>query len=465
MKLYKILGIVALLLFVVTSCDNDLESIEPQQAISGEAALSDPDLIENVLVGAYFRARTADAYGGIVQVMADLYGSSDEVNWNGTFSQPREIFNKDIIVDNSYVGGNWRISYKIIGMANLVLEHSDIIEDETRRREINGQALFLRALAHFDLVRNFGVPYEIGGANNGLGVPLVTDAITDFSVDLLVPRNTVAEVYAQVVADLNEAFNLLPAVDNIFADRYAARGLLARVYLQQGNYAAARDAAHDVITNSGHTLTGNFAQAFNNASNSPEDVFAFQSTIQDGRVNWMVTHYADQPSGGRGFDISINNAYLELFDDPDDDRANFFYQSAQNPNRRLTSKHVDPTATENNISLIRLAEMYLIRAECNFRLGSSIGNSPLADINLLRNRANAQNLSSVDLNTIILERRLELAFEGHLIHDIKRTQGSVFTIESGGQVVVIPYNHPRMTFPIPLREIQINPNLIQNTGY
>ena len=109
-----------------------------------------------------------------------------------------------------------------------------------------------------------------------------------------------------------------------------------------------------------------------------------------------------------------------------------------------------------NISVIRLAEMYLIRAEANERLDTEEGASPLEDINLLRNRVGLDDLEEVDLDYILEERRRELAFEGFRIHDIKRLEGSIGNFN---------YDADELVFPIPAREIVANPNLSQNPGY
>ena len=108
--------------------------------------------------------------------------------------------------------------------------------------------------------------------------------------------------------------------------------------------------------------------------------------------------------------------------------------------------------------ILRLAEMYLIRAESNFRLGTTTGDIPLKDINRIRARAGLSPLTTatLDLAAILKERKLELAFEGHLLHDIKRLQGNVGSL---------PWNSPKLVFPIPERETIANPNLVQNEGY
>ena len=250
--------------------------------------------------------------------------------------------------------------------------------------------------------------------------------------------------------DLQDAINLLPEANDFFADKYSAEALLARVQLQLGNYTAARDAANNVIANSGRSLTSSYAGAFNNDANSSEDLFAFQVTSQTG-TNQLVTFYADEGNGGRGGDVSVTDAYVDMFD-AGDERAEFFYTSAQS-GERLSSKY---TNEFGNISLIRLAEMYLIRAEANLEAGTEVGDTPLNDVNTVRARANAPALSSVSKEDILKERVLELAFEGFSIHDVIRTQGSVDGFN---------YDAPELVMPIPQSEMDTNSQMEQNPGY
>jgi starch-binding outer membrane protein, SusD/RagB family len=448
MKNYRLILSILCTGFLMVSCEDEL-NLEPEQSISTEVAVSTGENIENILIGTYAEAGDNVSYGGDIQILSDLYGFTNEASWVGTFAQPREVFNKRIFTDNVFVRDIWLNGYQIINQANLVVDYVGLV-DEDRQETVEGEAKFLRALTYFDLVRLFGQQYEAGQQNTQLGVPLSLEGITDYSGDLEVPRNTVEEVYAQVLADLNDAYELLPPSNGIFADKYAAQALLARVHLQMGNYEEARDAAHDVIENSGHSLTSTYEAAFNNDVDSPEDVFAFQVTSQDGE-NDLIIHYADQAAGGRGGDITINPAFIDRFDE-NDVRGEYFYASAQS-GATLTGKY---TNQFGNIPIIRLAEMYLIRAEANERLGTEIGQSPLDDINLLRSRVNASLLSSVDLEDILGERELELAFEGFLIHDLKRTQRNVGDLE---------YDDNALVFPIPQREIDANSLLEQNPGY
>lgn len=451
MKIFKI-WYLAVLAILFVSCEDELD-IEPAQSISTEAALATEENIVNLLNGAYDEAGQVATYGGRGQMIADLLGTTNQVSWNGTFADPREFFNKAILVTNGFVAGHWANSYEVINQTNLIIDNLDKITSSTDlRNRVDGEARFLRAATYFDLVRLFASTYQAGGGNSQLGVPLRLTGITDFSIDLSIARNTVEEVYTQIINDLNTAYSNLPTSNGDAVDRYAAQAMLARVYLQQGNYAAARDAANDVLANSGHSLAGTFGGAFNNSTDGPEDIFAFQVTTQDG-TNGLITFYASQANGGRGGDIAVEPGYTALFDDPTNDvRASFTYVSPDN-GLNLTSKY---TNQFGNVPVLRIGEMHLIRAEANFREGTTVGLDPLAEINALRARSGASALGALTLDLILNERQLELGFEGHLIHDFKRTQRSVGSL---------PFSDNSLVLPIPQAEMDTNSLMQQNPGY
>ena len=106
--------------------------------------------------------------------------------------------------------------------------------------------------------------------------------------------------------------------------------------------------------------------------------------------------------------------------------------------------------------VIRLAEMYLTRAEANFRQGTTVGATPLADVNLIRRRAGLPDLTTVDLAAILKERASELAFEGNNLFESQRLKKSIATTA---------WNSPTLIMPIPQREMDVNKKLVQNSGY
>jgi starch-binding outer membrane protein, SusD/RagB family len=457
--------IIIYLFFVAlfASCENEL-NIDPKQTEDASITLGTEGGITNILTGTYALAANGNAYGGRILLYADLLGVSGALNttdlrWRGTYGELRQMYIKTMLSDNVIIQGTYSRCYEMINAANTVIENVDKVKDPTKQTRMIGEASFLKSLAYFDLVRFFAKPYVSGQANTQLGVVIRPNAIYNFNVDLSKERSTVDEVYKVIIDGLNLAYTNLPAENSFYADKYAAKALLARVYLQQGNYAQARDAAHDVIENSGHGLSQTYAAAFNHDTDQTEDVFAIQITKQTG-LNDVNTFYESEDNGGRGGDFSIRDHYLEKFSDPDD-RATFNYENPAN-GRILTSKFTDQFA---DVAIIRLAEMYLIRAESNLRQGTSVGNTPLDDINIIRSRAKADGLSAVTIDDILLERELELGMEGFLIHDIKRTKRSIDISENGDGSSLLLYDANNLVFPIPLKETDANKKITQNPGY
>jgi hypothetical protein len=223
--------------------------------------------------------------------------------------------------------------------------------------------------------------------------------------------------------------------------------MLSRVYLMQLNYAAARDAADRVI-GAGGTLAATYPEAFSDEGAGSERIFAVIISDQDG-INDMNTFFSSEETpGGRG-DILIQQKHLDLYEDGDS-RKLFYEESSGNT---YSLKHAERFT---DVNVIRLAEMYLTRAETNFRLSTAVGAPPIDDINTVRTRAGLGNLGVLTLDAILKERRLELAHEGLQIHDRKRNRESVGTLA---------WNSDALVLPIPQREIDTNKNLKQNPGY
>ncbi|MEA5460637.1 RagB/SusD family nutrient uptake outer membrane protein [Arcicella sp. LKC2W] len=438
---------------MLTSCADklDVNPIDDVDAISAVKTSSD---VEALLTGAYDSMTDADVLGGNLQRDAELIADNGDIEWQGTFVAPGEVFSKSLLKDNNQAQTTWLDSYRTINITNNVLANLAVVETAKKSR-IEGEAKLIRAWMHFELVRQYAKTYLDGTPTSNLGVPILTTPTTIITETNFVKRNTVAEVYQAVIADLTSAESLLPAGNGFFADKYTAAALLSRVYLMQGNYEGARQAAHRVIASGNYTLNASFFDVFNNKTNTTEDIFAAQATDQD-YVNSYNTFFGSTSQGGRG-DIIINEQHLNAYD-VSDDRGLFFYESGD----IYTAKWAVQVA---NIPLIRLAEMYLTRAEGNLRAGGTpIGTTPLADINRLRDRVGAKLFTTVDLATILKERRLELAFEGHWIHDIKRNKQTI-SKRNGTATQTWAFDSPKLIFPIPLREIDANKNLVQNEGY
>jgi starch-binding outer membrane protein, SusD/RagB family len=448
MKKLNYIFLLVAALFVLGSCEKELE-LRPYQSLDEAIVLTTDQNVKNVLVSAYASLRNPALYGGELLRNSELLAGTGELSWQGTYNAPREIFNKQIINANEDVRRQWMNSYICINICNNVLSALDVVK-EADRAKVEGEALFIRSMVYFDLLRFYAAAYEPGQNNSQFGVPLVTTPTRGITDANRIGRNTVEEVYTKIITDLTRAVSLLPNTNGAYATKGAANAILARVYLQKGDYAAARDAANAVIGSGLYTLNATYAAAFNKTAPTTEDIFGMRFVAADG-INQMTEFWSIPEYGGRDGDIAVLNAHLNLYEANDARRALFYMGRGDYRSGKWNTQY-------GFINLIRLAEMFLIRAEGNQRLGQSVGATPLADYNRIRNRAGLADAATVDLNLITYERRLELAHEGHRFHDVKRLK------QTAG---AFAHNDPKMLFPIPKREIDANPALNgqQNPGY
>lgn len=452
---------VVLVLGLLDSCKKKLE-MDPTNQLDQEKALKEVNLM---LIGAYsligsggyMDVNSGGFYGTDVLMNADLLASENYIDWQGTFGQYRQIVSKNMISTNSSISRMWGKGYAAIGLCNTILEHISNVPEDKRARYA-AEAKFIRAVAHFELLRFFGE------ASTGLGVPLLLKS-TQVYEDITYPaRASITEVYEQVIADLKEAATILPTENEVYADRYSAYGFLARVYLQKGDYTNAFVCADSVITNGHSSLPSSVENAFNTSS-SIESVFEIQQTNNNnaGTANdGITTFYScdnDTPGSASRGDISIVSDFVNLYDSTDKRRSILIY-TGNCINASITSgKWKNPYT---NVPIIRLSEMYLVRAEAGFRTGQG---NPVKDINDIRKKAGASLYNTVNLDTILLERELELAFEGHRIHDFRRIGKVVTVVNIDSTSYEVDYRSKEFVMPIPQADINTNKNLIQNTNY
>ena len=444
---------IAFAMFASLSCDKQLDT-KPTSSIDINDVFKTSDDVIGALKGCYADLGTGALYGGRIFLGADLLGDSGNIDWSGTYQEFTQIHNKSIPVTNGFVADGWLAGYKVINDANNVLAHLDLVVD-AEKDDVEGQAKFIRGSVYFDLVRMYAKAWNDGDPNSNEGVPLVLTPTTLINEESKVKRNTVAEVYQQVISDLTDATQKCYVPDYsenfIFASRMAAYAMLARVYLQQQDYAnalQAEDNALELSLDNGYHLMSTYAAAFPSADppayiqNTTEDVFTMQVNATSG-VNEFNTFYSEEQRG----DIYINGSFFDYYE-PGDARADFY----QDDGYTLKFENY-----YGSVRLIRMAELYVTRAECNFRLGNK--DDALDDINTIRKRAKLKPYKTTDeltLDEILRERALELSFEGFTLHDEKRLQ-----LDVG----ILPWNSPKLIYPIPQREIYANPNLTQNEGY
>jgi len=282
-----------LLISQCLACEEKL-NFEPAQSISEDVALSNENNIKAVLNGAYDALGTYSLYGGGLLFCSELLGGDGEIFWAGFANSESEIFRKEINVVNFRVRDIWQRAYRSITIANKVLGALDQIQSPDKNR-IEGEALFIRGVLYFELVRLYGAPYQSGQENKQLGIPLILETSPGVTDRGFVPRAMVQAVYQQVIQDLEKAESLLPAANGWRASGLASAAILSRVHLQMGEFALARDAAHRVINANVHQLEAEYASIFNRDNNSTEDIFAIFPPLRCSLIYGVVPSNSATP--------------------------------------------------------------------------------------------------------------------------------------------------------------------------
>jgi tetratricopeptide (TPR) repeat protein len=424
---------------------------------------------------------------------------SDNVSLSGTTSDHLFFaYNYRHIVDQNQVRQFWQKAYQLIYGANQAIE--SIKEGQSADLDqLRGENLFLRALVHFDLVNMFGRPYS-QNKGESLGVMIRKD--TD--VTALPPRSTVKEVYDFIIADLLKAAELMTVPKNSsFASKQVAYALLSRIYLYKEDNVKAIEYADKVINSGRYSMveTGALKNYFTLPNeNNPETIFAFKHTPVDDRARSAIgSMYYSRNNIGWG-EMYASESYRNLLaKEPMDVRSNFvepvYVLDAQgnitrdaNGSPVLATRNGHPkyfiTKYSNQEGIVqlsspvylRLAEMYLNRAEANAKLGKD--QMALDDVNLIRRRAglsgnslysptNMKGHTSV-LGVVLEERRIELSFEIQRKYDVFRNKLPMvrnypgFHLLSGENTQVIQPTDPRVVYFIPPIELVLNTNLVQN---
>lgn len=460
MQLKNISRIFCCFAFILTlgSCDKQLD-LQPRQSVDAAVALETADDLESAVVGCYSIMGGGALYGTNMFLLADLQASEGYLSWVGTFQGQRQVSLKTMTAVNSEANRSWIAAYAAINMANIVLANLDIVDDDPDKRDqLEGEALFVRGILHFELVRYYGLPWGATADNSQPGVVIkTTPTLSEEEGFERIARSSVAQVYTQVINDLTTAAQKLPEDNGTRADRWTAMAFLARVYLQQGNFAAARDMADAVLQSGYFEISSSLKAPFTN-KNTSETIWEIQQNEQNnaGSANdGMTTFYASLVGIGRA-DVRVQAAFVNLHEPNDRRITEWYYNGVGARTGIFTSKW---STFSQNLPVIRIAEMHLIRAETNVRLGTSVGATPEEDLAAVRNpvRTGTDVITNPTLAQILLERRLELATEGVRIHDIKRLQGSTGAFA---------WNSDRLVFPIPQREIDATEGVLtQNNGY
>ncbi|WKN29669.1 RagB/SusD family nutrient uptake outer membrane protein [Porifericola rhodea] len=480
----KKLFIIALTALTITACNDELE-LSPQQSLSDELAFSDALAAEGVLIGAYNLLQDIHVFGSQPQVVADY--QTDNVNFVGSFTTLQQINNYSVNADNGTVSEVWQDHYEAILAANAVIANVPGIEDpaltDDLKNQLVGEATFIRALCYFNLVNYYAQPYQVANGAN-LAVPLVLEPFTGEVI--LYERSSLEAVHQQIITDLNQVRELLPAkIEQGRASSTAATALLSRLRLYRGEWEQAASLANEVIGTEGYALATDYS-FYNSVSvehiftiENTEIDFENQSDEESGSGSWD-SYYEPNNQGGRG-DAPFSSDLMSAFEEESGDLR---YQLKEKgttfsgDSAIFTTKYDDGALNSSDPSIIRVSEMVLNRAEALAEL-NGINQESIDLMNLVRERAGltAWNLTTFDskdalLEAIAVERRKELCFEGHRRMDLLRRGLPLRTEESIpesaapiGAGIGVKAGDNNAIFPIPQRERDLNPDLEQNPGF
>lgn len=439
---------------LATSCG--FTDLNPSDMVSPNDIYGSVDAVEQALIGVYAK----NSWEVIIGASATL--SDDVIKGGQNGGAHDESYQWTYTAVSGDHASIWAVNYGVISEANLLLDNVSGMKvgdsDTKRLNNCLGAAIFLRAYAHFDLLRFFA------DFNNpeALGVPYSKKPVY---LETL-PRNTVGECYDFLIEDLNEAISLLAedvASDPGFVSKDAAKALLARVYLYKKDYAKAYETAKDVLARHPLASIADYPAIWVDESKK-EIIYSHNCSTGDESIG-TVFWWADNSSL-----FEPSKEILNIFDDNDIRKSSFFERGVDRDNTIINRvrKYAGNTVNVGLVDekMMRSSEMQLIMIESKMNDDAATASKLLNDLRSKRISGwTTQNYSSEQLKEeLILERRRELCYEGHRFFDMRRWNKPI-TKTLLGKTLGLDDIHRLM--PIPVGEMQGNPVIAdqQNPGY
>jgi len=430
---------------LLVSC-SDFLNIEPEQAVSDEYSITDGKSADVALNGVYNKLASDNYHGVSFRFIANL--SADNLRWVGNSPSNREFDVHEVFATNTRIEGLWNTIYSTVNATNHLIHKVPSIADQTfseeNRNRILGEALFIRALAYFDLVRLWG------------GVPLMLTPTSSPQDGIGIARASIDQVYNSILEDLEQAESLLDlSSERNRGTKGAVWALQSEVYLHLKDWEKVVYYTSALIDQQSiYQLNERYSQ-FYLAKNTRESIFEIDYTINN-RNNYAINWLPGSLGGRREF--LPTDDLVTLLNSPNfgGDRKNLLLLEQGVYYGNMDFK---PSTGIDQTYIFRIASTYLNRAEAYAKLKEiDLANDDLLRI---RGRANVQNLERYNLNEIeeqiAIERRLEFAFEGKRWFDLIRTDKALSTLDIS--------NAYKLLFPIPQQLILVDPEILQNEGY
>lgn len=460
MKIRKYLfGLMLLsVFFSLTACDDFVETTPPNSQLLTGAVFENSTTANAAMADVYAQMRDNGLLSGRSSGLSCLLGTyTDELTSFETGAYTTgDFYNNAVLPSNEHILSLWNSSYNQVYACNAIYEgvQQSTTLSSDQKSQLEGEAIFMRALIHFYLCGVFG------------DIPYITT--TDYTFNSTVTRLPEDVVYQHIVADLQNAVALLPgnyfSQDRSRPNKAVAQALLARVYLYQGENALAVEMASSVLANTtDYTWEENLDYTF--LKECPATIFQLASSISGANTNEAVTFifYSGPP-----YMVSLSDDFVSQFEDGDLRRQHWIGEITDGSQiwyYPFKYKQDIPTSSSQEYSIIlRTAEQYLIRAEALARQGEL--DAAKEDLNKIRHTAGLGDTPAVSqseiMDAILSERRSELFTEhGHRFFDLKRfgKLDSLLGNKTG-------WDTTDRLWPLPLNELLLNPNLNpQNPGY
>ncbi|WP_289039598.1 RagB/SusD family nutrient uptake outer membrane protein [uncultured Zobellia sp.] len=462
MKKYISLTLAVLVLGLV-SCEKELIQNPTTTKVADNFYANEAEM-EEAVNAVFATLQFTGVYDTAMPAVGELPGEDayDETpaNDGGNYGMLDDFI---VIPQSSLIANVWEDTYKGIQRANIVLSRIQEVEfeDAELKQARTGEMLFIRALLYFNLVRTFG------------DVPLIIDEVGNPQEYFGQSRTPVAEVYTQIISDLEAAEGALPSRNDSNRGRVvktAAQTLLGKVHLTLGDYSAAKESLLKVVNSNAHDLI------------AVDEVFSVDNELNEELI-FVVQYASGINSNGEGSDAYrmfnptgrqdggmagtkghgvLKPDFFALYDDADTRKGVFVGQleSGLAYNNKIAVPTTVIGDSPSDWVVLRYADVLLMLAEIENELGNTV--EAAAYLNEIRNRADLGDYSGgTDKASLFaeidLQRRLELVWEGHRWFDLLR--------QGRAQSVLGITDANKLLLPLPASQIAADPALVQNPGY
>ncbi|WBL26719.1 RagB/SusD family nutrient uptake outer membrane protein [Zunongwangia sp. HGR-M22] len=459
-------------LLLFSGCENFLEGDNAGRA-SIPVFFSDVDGITSAIIGSY--SRVYEYYDSEFYLYPEVAGDLLQLSAIGEnvkmFSQYNFVSEPD--QEATAVGHIWAKGYEALANVNNILEYQPVLLEKFPNssddlRIIRAEALFLRALIHFDLVRTYAQTYTYTEDASHIGIPALTLTPAENELNA---RNTTAIVYDQIITDLQESIDLFSEFPETELMPYrgsemASRSLLSKIFLYMNEWESASEQANIVLSTMKLTVHDEYVEMFRTLEPGAEAIFMLSGEQKKSSVGLFYAT-ADPVA-------TASSKLIDVFSDTSDVRLDLLREkSGTYQTLKYSRPDVNQTEYGSDLYVLRASEILLIHAEAAIELNDFV--AAKEDIIQIQSRALGVPKDSLEINlntkdellaVLEKERIKELNFEGQRLFDITRWHHNLNRDENTpSNVKELAYPSHLFALPIPLREINANENIIQNEGY